>query len=104
MKGFVQIICESKSKSLPAVMSLAGIQVSNTIPYTSPKNAGLEHSHQVLLNLLGTQSRGCIGDCMSILSYICTVSLGITLQDSFCTGLFSKENPNQVEDNEHHRL
>lgn len=104
MNVFVQIICESKSKSLSAVMSLAGIQESNTVPYTSPENAGLEHSHQVLLNLLGTQSRRLHRDCMSILYYMCTMSPGILLQDSFCTGLFSEENPNQVEDNEHHRL
>lgn len=69
------------------------------LTYTSPENAGLEHSHQVLLNLLGSQSRRLHGDCMSILYYMCTVSPGIMLQDSFCSGLFSK-----VKDNEHHRL
>lgn len=104
MNGFVQIICESKNKSLLAVMGLAGIQGFHTVPYTSPENDRLEHSHQVLLNFLGTQSRRLHGDYMSILYYMCTMAPGIILQDSFCTGLFSEENPNQVEDNEHHRL
>lgn len=86
------------------MMSLAGIQVSNTIPHTSPEDAGPKHGHQVLLNLQGTQTRRLHGNCMSILYYMCIVSLGMILQDSFCTGLFSEENPNQAEDNEHYRL
>lgn len=36
--------------------------------------------------------------------YTCTASPRVMPRDSFCISLFSEGNPNQVEDNEHHRL
>lgn len=46
MKGSAQIKHESESKWFSVTLSLAGSQVSRTIPYTSPEGAGPEPCHR----------------------------------------------------------
>ena len=59
---------------------------------------------RVLLNLLGTWGRRPHGDCRPAPVTQCTASPRMIPWDPFCTGLFSEENPNRIENKEHRRL
>lgn len=93
MKDFAQNKCESKSKSF-SVMSLAGIQVSSTIPYTSPLRYWARTWPASIVKFAGsTEQKAAWGLHVHSLLHVYSVTRMLP-RDLFCTGLFSEENPN----------